>query len=168
MGEGRDSVLEKSHRGQQEIYGGSELFKKALGGRTLPALKGGRTDQPSGEEANRLLIKFGLVDKIAANATACHITRPRHAHIVSSMMALTMSPSLFSRARAARCRDTLAWLITSSRSFGSTVLASTSSPSSSSTLAAGGCAAASGAKDWTAFRPSSWAMSSILASPSTT
>lgn len=39
--------------------------------------------------------------------------------------------------------------------FGSTVLASTSSPSSSSTLAAGGCAAASGAKDWTAFRPSS-------------
>ena len=38
----------------------------------------------------------------------------RASHMVSSMMALTMSPSLWARALIALLRDTLAWLITSS------------------------------------------------------
>ena len=62
-------------------------------------------------------------------------------HMVSSIIAFTMSLLLFFRALTALDRDTLAWDMTSSMSLSSTPSSSTSSSSSSSGMAGWGAAA---------------------------
>ena len=73
--------------------------------------------------------------KLHCTFKAKYITKSPH-YIVSSMMALTISPSAFFRALTAFARLTLACVMTSSISLGSTPLSSTSPSSSSSSIRA--------------------------------
>mmetsp|Transcript_18649 Transcript_18649/g.42793 ORF Transcript_18649/g.42793 Transcript_18649/m.42793 type:complete len:218 (-) Transcript_18649:17-670(-) len=99
-------------------------------------------------------------------------TTLNHNYIVSSMMALTMSPLLVWRALAAFARDTPACDITSSTSLASSPSSSTDSPSSISSMLGFSVTRAcsglgiSGALNCSAAAVCAWAdKSSIFASP---
>mmetsp|Transcript_16271 Transcript_16271/g.48287 ORF Transcript_16271/g.48287 Transcript_16271/m.48287 type:complete len:227 (-) Transcript_16271:331-1011(-) len=100
----------------------------------VASAKHGRSSfhDPSGRRHHRRRAEGGVVARarVPAQSRAEAACPPRRApHIVSSMIALTMSPSLILSALTALARETPAWLITSSTSFGSTPVSSTS-PSS--------------------------------------